>query len=298
MMKDSSPASPLPIMRNIALVYAFSFVIALLMAGVSVAGLLYQSSLYLTKELRRSFVSNDVVNLFIGLPILLGSLWLTRRGRLIGLLFWPGALFYVTYNYIAYAAAVPLTEQFVVYLALVVLSVYTIFTLLSQIDSAAIQGRLTGAVPERLAGGVLVGFGVLFFLRGIGQVVSALTGQAMLARPDLAVLVADLLTTPAWVAGRLLLWRRQALGYVTSAGLLFQTSMLFIGLLIFFVLQPFLTATSFPLVDFVVVFAIGLVCFIPFSLFVRAVIKKRVMIKLYCALSFSEITFSDDKHHN
>jgi uncharacterized protein YacL len=105
--------------------------------------------------------------------------------------------------------------------------------------------------------------------------VSALTGQAMLARPDLAVLVADLLTTPAWVAGRLLLWRRQALGYVTSAGLLFQTSMLFIGLLIFFVLQPFLTATSFPLVDFVVVFAIGLVCFIPFSLFVRAVIKKK-----------------------
>jgi hypothetical protein len=275
MMKDSSPASPLPIMRNIALVYAFSFVIALLMAGVSVAGLLYQSSLYPTEELRRSFVSNDVVYLFIGLPILLGSLWLTRRGRLIGLLFWPGALFYVTYNYIAYAAAVPLTEQFVVYLALVVLSVYTIFTLLSQIDSAAIQGRLTGAVPERLAGGVLVGFGVLFFLRGIGQVVSALTGQAMLARPDLAVLVADLLTTPAWVAGRLLLWRRQALGYVTSAGLLFQTSMLFIGLLIFFVLQPFLTATSFPLVDFVVVFAIGLVCFIPFSLFVRAVIKKK-----------------------
>jgi hypothetical protein len=152
MMKDSSPPSPLPITRNIALAYAFSFIIALLMAGVSVAGLLYQSSLYLTKELRRSFVSNDVVNLFIGLPILLGSLWLTRRGRLIGLLFWPGALFYVTYNYIAYAAAVPLTEQFVVYLALVVLSVYTIFTLLSQIDSAAIQGRLTGAVPERLAG--------------------------------------------------------------------------------------------------------------------------------------------------
>jgi hypothetical protein len=34
-----------------------------------------------------------VVNLLLGAPAL------TRRGRLLGLLFWPGGLFYATYNY-------------------------------------------------------------------------------------------------------------------------------------------------------------------------------------------------------
>jgi hypothetical protein len=83
--------TPLPIKRSLTLAFALSLVVALLVAGGSLAGLLFQGSLYPTQELRRSFVANDAVNLFIGLPILLGALWLSRRGRLIGLLFWPGA---------------------------------------------------------------------------------------------------------------------------------------------------------------------------------------------------------------
>jgi hypothetical protein len=34
----------------------------------------------------------------IGLPILRGSMGLARRGKLLGLLLWPGALFYVLYH--------------------------------------------------------------------------------------------------------------------------------------------------------------------------------------------------------
>jgi hypothetical protein len=49
--------------------------------------------------------------------------------------------------------------------------------------------------------------------------------------------------------------------------------MLFIGLLIFFILQPLLNATPFPVKDFVVIFVMGLLCFIPFGLFVRGVIS-------------------------
>jgi membrane protein implicated in regulation of membrane protease activity len=265
--------SRIPVTKNLTLSYALSLAVALLMTGVSLAGLLSQRGLYPTEELRRSFVSNDVVNLFIGLPILLGSMWLTRRGRLVGLLFWPGALFYVTYNYIAYAVAVSFTLQFVAYLVLVLLSVYVMFRLLSSMDTTVIQQKLLGAVPERFAGGVLVGLSSLFFLRAVGQVVNALTGQSALSEPELGVLVADLLIMPACVVGGVLLWRQQAFGYVTGVGLLFQASMLFIGLLVFFILQPFLTASPFPVDDFVVVFVMGLVCFVPFGLSVRGVLS-------------------------
>ena len=261
--------------KKLNLSYGLSILIALLMAGVSTAGLVFQSSFYPTEALRGSFVSNDMVNLIIGLPILLGSMWLARRGHLIGLLFWLGALFYILYNYIAYAVATSQMLAFCLYLGLVFLSVYTMFGLFLIVDLTAIQNRLIGTVPERLAGGVLVGLGTLFFVRGVAQVAGSVFGHAALARPDLAVQVADLITTPAWIVGGLLLWRRQAFGYASGAGLLFQASMLFIGLLSYFILQPFLAAMPFPLTDFVVIFVMGLVCFIPLVIFVRALLMKR-----------------------
>jgi hypothetical protein len=247
-------------------------VIALLLVGVSLAGLFLQNVLYPTEALRQTFVSNDVVNVFIGLPILLGSAWLARNGSLLGLLAWPGALFYVFYNAIAYAVAMPLTVQFIAYLALVVLSAFVIFRLIAGLDALALEHQLNRSVPVRLGGGMLIGLGALFFLRALGQLVS---GQVTVAAPEFAVLVADLLTTPFWVLGGILLWRRQPLGYAVGLGLLFQGSMLFVALLIFFILQPFLTATPFPVTDFVVIAVMGLVCFIPFGLFVRGVVSAR-----------------------
>ena len=82
---------------------------------------------------------------------------LARRGSLMGLLFWPGALLYTLYNYIAYAVAMPLTVQFVAYLALVILCVSTIFFLVTNIDALVIQERLGGAVAERFGGGCWLG---------------------------------------------------------------------------------------------------------------------------------------------
>jgi hypothetical protein len=162
-----------------------------------------------------------------------------------------------------------LTLVSLLYLALVTLSAYTMFSLVASIDGKAIQQRLTGTVPERFAGSVLIGLGTLFFLRVIGVMVNALISQTPIATTELALNVADFVITPTWVVGGILLWRRQALGYITGVGLLFQASMLFIALLVFFVLQPFLTATPFPVQDFVVIFVMGLVCFIPFAFFVR-----------------------------
>jgi len=259
--------------HNLTLFYALSFIAAFLMTAASLAGLLFQSAVYPTGELRQSFVSNDVVNLFIGLPILLGSMALAWRGRLAGLLFWPGALFYITYNSIAYAVAMPFTWLFLAYLALAALSVTTIFGLLSSIDTAGILQRLKGRVPERLAGGILAGFGIVFFLWRIVLVGQAITDQKALAGAELGVVAADLLITPAWVIGGILLWRRQALGYVTGMGLLFQASMLFVGLLVFFILQPVVTGAPFPMEDFAATFGMGLVCFVPFGLFVRGVVS-------------------------
>ena len=281
----------LPIRRNLALTYALSFIVAILMAAASAAGLLYRTVIYPTDELLRSFVSNDVVNLFIGLPILLGSMWLAWRGKLIGLLCWPGALFFVLYNYIIYVFAMPLNVAFLLHLALVTPSVYTLIGLPTRVDGKAVQQRLTGPVSVRLVGGVLAALGLLFFARAILVLLGALRDQTPIAGTELVLNAADYLIAPSWVVCGALLWRRKAFGYVTGLGLLFQASMLFIGLIIFLLVQPFITNEPFSLVDVVVTAVMGLICFVPLSLrarraveyvFVRAVESLRALTRTEC----------------
>ena len=268
-------STSLPTRRNLTLIYALSFVIAILMAVASLTGLLYRTVVYPTDELLESFVPTDVVNLLIGLPILLGSMGLARRGRLIGLLLWPGALFFVLYNYMVYLFAMPLNVAFLLHLTLVTLSAYTVVGLIASLDGQAVRQQLTGSVPERIAGGILAGLGLLFLLRVIGVLVSALTNGTPIADTELGLHVSDVVIAPALVIGGVLLWRREEFGYLTGLGLLFQASMLFIGLIILLLLQPFLTDAPFALVDVVVTFLLGLICLVPFALFVRGVTSGR-----------------------
>ena len=268
------PSAGLPVTRNLRFSYVMSLVIALLMALAAAAGLLYPARVYPTDDLLQSFVANDVVDLVIGVPILLGSMWYAQRGKLVGLLFWPGALMYVLYNHIAYVRAMPLSWALLLHMALVALSAYTTIGLVASVDSKLVQQRLSGAVPEKLAGGVLVGLGILFLLFVIGTTGAAILNQTPLAETELAVQVADTMIIPAWIMGGVMLWQRKALGYVTGAGLLFQGSMLFAGLIVVLLLQPILTQAPFALGDVIVISVMGLPCFVPFGLFVRGIVAK------------------------
>jgi hypothetical protein len=269
---SGSPDS-LPVIHGLKIVTLLSLLIALVTAAASVAGLLFQDEIYPTDELRQSFVANDVVNLLLGLPILLGSMWLVRRGRLVGLLFWPGALFYGLYNYLVYLLGMPFNAMYPLYLVIVTLSIYATIGLIASIDGLAVKRYLSGQVPEKLAGIVLSVFGLLFMLLAASGLAGALTSNSEIARPELALLTADFIVCFAWIIGGVLLWRRQALGYVSGTGLLFQACMLFIGLIAVLLLQPLLSDASLSVTDILITLVMSLVAFIPFVLFLRGVIK-------------------------
>ena len=272
---NSNNENILPINRNLKLVYILSLIIASLLAVASIAGILFRSVIYPTDELLNTFIPNDIVNILIGLPIILGSIFLTIRGKLIGLLFWPGALFFVVYNYMIYVLAMPFNWAFLLHLTLVTLSVYTIIILVASIDGKKIHHRLAGAVHERVTGGILVGMGLLFLLQVVGVMIDSLTNQIPITGTELALHVSDFLISPALIIGGILLWRHKEFGYVSGLGLLFQASMLFIGLIAFLIIQPVLTSTPFLLVDILVVFIMGLICFIPLTLFIRGIRSRK-----------------------
>ena len=74
------------------------------------------------------------------------------RGLLIGLLFWPGALFYVLYAYVPYLVGAPFSELFFGDVLLVTLSAFTIIGILVSLDMPEISRRLA-AEPARTVGG-------------------------------------------------------------------------------------------------------------------------------------------------
>ena len=262
-MTAQSQPSPL---AGVSIVWIASLITAAIIAGASIAGIVYQASIYPGETLRRWFVLNDAVNLAAGLPLLLGSLWLARRGRLIGLLCWPGALFYVLYVYTGYLIAVPFGALFPAYLALVALSAYTLIGLGASIDGRAVRERLDGRIPARTIGGILLGLAVLTILRQVATIIGALAAPSSVTAQTLASWIADLaVMCPALLITGIQMWQRKPLGYVAGPGLLLQFGVLALGLIPGLALQSPADAAGM-----VIVAVMAVICLVPFALLVRA----------------------------
>ncbi len=272
-MNKSVRRTHLPLKQERPLTWNLSWLVGAWMGVLSLWGLIAPHSLYASPALVQSYMVNDAVNLLIGLPALALSLWLARRGSLIGLLFWPGGLLYVLYNYLAYVFGIPFQAFNLNFLALVLLSAALLVDLLRNIDHQDIQARLSGKVPVKLAGWLLIVFGVGFFLRAVGPVASALVDKTSLPVSEAGALVADLTLSLPWALGGLSLVRRRPFGFGSSLGFLYALALLFLGLILLLLLQPVMTTAPFDLGSLVVILVMSLVCFIPFGLFVRGVIQ-------------------------
>ncbi len=272
-----SPSKHLPATRDLTLAYVLSLIVALIMTVASVVGLLYQTAIYPTDELLLSFVPSDAFNLVVGLPILLGSMLLARRGKLIGLLCWPGALFYVLYIYVPYVIGVPFNVLFLPYLVLVTLSAYTLLGLVASIDGEVVRQRLTGFVPARISGGILVGLAILIIVRQVAVIVTALAGRTSVDAVELSSWIADfVVAVPVLLVGGILLWRRDPLGYVAGAGLLLGYGVLALSVIPFLVLQARSTASPIDVSGVVAVLVMAALCFVPFAFFVRGAASDQI----------------------
>jgi len=266
-----SPSARLPLTGNLTFAYALSSVVAALVTVAAAGGLLLRTSVYPTDELILSFLPVDAFHLAVGLPILLGAMWLARRGQLIGLLCWPGALLYVFYSYVWNLIGVPFGVLFLPTLLLIPMSAYATIAVVASVDGEAVQQRLAGAVPARAAGAVLVVLTALFVLMAVGDVVIAVVTHREVGPLDLTLWIADLTTiSPACLIGGVLLFRRQPLGYVGGAGLLLAYAMLFIGLLPAMVFPALYNGSRIDGVGIALMLGAGLICLALLAPFVRA----------------------------
>ena len=136
-----------------------------------------------------------------------------------------------------------------------------------------VKEQLSGKVFEKLAGWFLVIFGILFILRAINIFVSAVLARTALPPTEIGVSIADIVISTLWIIGGIFLLLRKPLGYTSGLGLLFAASMLFLGLVVFLIIQPIFTTAQFNLMDVIVIAIMGIFFSIPFALYLRGALN-------------------------
>ncbi|MCT9932167.1 hypothetical protein N5079_18355 [Planotetraspora sp. A-T 1434] len=201
---------------------------ALLAAAGNIAGLVNAGGVYgkETSAFIDQAIAQDAVNLAVVSPAIVVLAVLARRGSLRAYLMWLGGLAFTTYNYVIYTMSVHVGPLFLVWIAVLGLSAFSLIGGLAALDAGAVGDRF-GHAPQRLAGWFLIAVAALFTLLWLKDIVPAiLDGRAPqsvseLALPSSPVHVLDLsFFLPAAFATGVLLLRGRPWSYTTAPGLL------------------------------------------------------------------------------
>jgi len=209
------------VQAKMKVLHILSAALAALMIVQSVLGLVFPGQYRDVEWIRATWFGNDWVTLVVGAPLLGASLLLARRGSIRGLLLWLGMLGYGAYNYAYYMLGAALNAFFPLYVVALVLSVVTLILALSRIDVAGVAAHFRANTPVRIVGGYLVFVAVgLTFVWMVMWAAYVFAGRPTPVETEAFKLVAALDTTimvPALAFGGVLLWRRNAWGYIVAA---------------------------------------------------------------------------------
>jgi len=115
----------------------------------------------------------DFVSLLIALPILIISTILTRRGSPRARLICLGGLVYVAYTYLMTAFMVDFNALFLVYVALLGLSVYALVLGYPSTDLDKIKGLVHDETPVKILGLFFIAVMVVFYPVWLGEIIPA-----------------------------------------------------------------------------------------------------------------------------
>jgi hypothetical protein len=244
-------------------VYVMSAIIAVLALAASAGGLfteLYRDNAWVTPQL----LGNDLVTLVVAVPLLIASLILSRGGSQRWQLVWLGMLGYMLYNYAFYLFGAAFNSFFVIYAALVSLSIFALVFGVTHVDANAISQTFKPRTPVKWISGFMLFIALALGGMWIGQwlafVASGQTPPSIVASgsPTSIVFALDLSLVVPWMAlGAIWLWQRRPWGYVLGAVMILKGAMYTLALIAMAVFSASMTGTWEPLVVLWVVFFIG-----------------------------------------
>ena len=254
------------------IVYINSIFIAIL-AGIATLSGLFWKGLYKhdTISMAAQAMGQDLITLLIGVPILLGSLYLIRKNSLRGSLIWMGTIFYFLYSYASMAFLASYNQIFLVYVALFSLSLYTFVYGLLSLNVKTIKKSISPGKASKIAGMFLIFSGAMVALMWIKMIVdSLLTGIAPSALESYTTLVVQALDIgvvfPATLIGGLLILKGKEWGYALVSILLIKASLLGTAIIsmIFFMAQNGVSPALGQVIFFAIITVAGILISIAF----------------------------------
>ena len=208
--------------RNLKTITILSTLLAMSLAVVSWFGIFdpatYQRD---AASMAAQGVGQDIVNLFVVLPVLIISLIFLRRENRIAVYVFGGTIFYLLYSFIIYSLGVHFNKLFLMYSLTLGLSLYTFIIFIYELNKAEIGQWFGESVPVRSTAVYLIIIAVLFYLLWLKDVLPAVLTDTvpptvknynLLVNP---VHVIDLsIALPGLIITAVLLRKKHKLGYI------------------------------------------------------------------------------------
>lgn len=176
---------------------------------------------YDTVSMAAQAQGNDVVTLFVGLPILAISTWLAFSGSLRGQLALTGVLGFFLYTYMSMAMLTSFNALFLVYVALFGLSFYAFVLSMMSFDMKALPDHFPVRLPRRWIAGLLFLMGVFLSVLWLGTTLPPILQNQTAALDNTTTFVIqamDLaLIVPLAFLSSILLMRSSPWGYLLAS---------------------------------------------------------------------------------
>ncbi|MFO0703870.1 MAG: hypothetical protein U0525_04055 [Patescibacteria group bacterium] len=248
--------SKINISKNIVIL---SYLVGFLVSVTSLFGI-FVSATY-TKETTNWAVQakgQDVANLVVVLVLVISTFYLSNKSFK-GYLVWLGSYLYLIYAYVIYAFCVHFNHLFLMYVAVLGLSIY--LPLLSLININLEQVQATFSKSKNLKPGSILLFviGIMFILLWLSEIIpSMLSGNT----PD-SFLITGLWTNPvhvldlgiylpAMIMTAVSVWRKKDVGYFMLVPLLVFSATMGLGIISLFAILSFSNGESFPVPGYII----------------------------------------------
>jgi hypothetical protein len=210
-------------MKNNSYILMLSIIITSLTAIASAGGLwinnLYNDNIYI----KSTWYTNDSITLFLVVPLLVTSIYLSHKGSQRLLLLLMGLIGYVFYNFAFYLFGAAFNIFFLIYAALVSLSAITLVVLSSNLAITDMAAKFAKRTPVKLVSIYLLFTSVMLFIIELGMIVPYLTSGII---PDTIkqtehhsseVFALDFcIVIPVSIIAAVLLWQRRSWGFMLS----------------------------------------------------------------------------------
>ena len=208
--------------------------------------------------------AQDSITLFVGIPLLIVSLWLSNKNSIKGKLLLTGTLGYFLYTYVSYSFLVSYNMFFLMYVTLMSLSFFAFIINFTAPELKDLNSRFTRKFPKKYIGLFTIVVGLFVCLLWLGMLVPSIKkAPALLEQYTTFVIQAlDLgFVVPAAILSGILLIKNKSLGYLLASTIIIKGATLLLALVMMIIFM-IMSGIDVPLIQIIVFPLCALLCII------------------------------------